>query len=248
MTTRFAGHLLDGTHAARPAFGSVPEGTLYACTDHALIYQSDGVAAWSTWATLGGTGMTNPMTTQGDSIYGGASGAPTRLAIGTAGKVWTVNAGATAPEWATPAGGSQTFYYKDSTAAGADQAFPASALWGDLFPTQMTASVPASTGNILRLEFNCHTTDSDGQFLYFDFTVAGTRVGATAQGVMSTNAADNVLYAHQMTWRHKVAAGDISGGNVAIKVQIKSSINVTPDVTYTTPPAVLVVTNLGTSS
>ena len=47
----------------------------------------------------------NPMTTAGDVIYGGASGVATRLAIGTAGKVLTVNAGATAPEWATAGGG-----------------------------------------------------------------------------------------------------------------------------------------------
>lgn len=53
MATRFIDHLLEGDHASRPAFGSVPQGTLYACSDHALIYQSDGVAAWSTWATLG---------------------------------------------------------------------------------------------------------------------------------------------------------------------------------------------------
>ena len=30
MTTRFADHLLDGTHAARPAATAVPAGTLYA--------------------------------------------------------------------------------------------------------------------------------------------------------------------------------------------------------------------------
>ena len=42
----------------------------------------------------------NPMTTAGDIIYGGASGAPTRLAKGTAGQVLTMNSGATAPEWA----------------------------------------------------------------------------------------------------------------------------------------------------
>lgn len=52
MTTRFADHLLDGDHASLPAATAVPVGTLYACTTHALIYQSDG-AAWSTWATLG---------------------------------------------------------------------------------------------------------------------------------------------------------------------------------------------------
>lgn len=50
--------------------------------------------------------MSNPMTTAGDVIYGGASGAPTRLGVGTAGQVLTVNAGATAPEWAAGGGGS----------------------------------------------------------------------------------------------------------------------------------------------
>lgn len=67
--------------------------------------------------------MENPMTTAGDSIYGGASGAPTRLAIGTAGQVWTVNAGATAPEWA------------DATGSGVDAgtSFPVSPTSGDLF-------------------------------------------------------------------------------------------------------------------
>lgn len=49
--------------------------------------------------------MTNPMTTQGDVIYGGASGTPARLGIGTAAQVLTVNAGATAPEWADAAAG-----------------------------------------------------------------------------------------------------------------------------------------------
>lgn len=49
----------------------------------------------------GGTssGMTNPMTTAGDIIYGGEDGAATRLAKGTAGQIVQMNSGATAPEW-----------------------------------------------------------------------------------------------------------------------------------------------------
>jgi len=43
------------------------------------------------------------MSAAGDVIYGGTSGAGTALAIGTAGQVLTVNAGATAPVWAAPA-------------------------------------------------------------------------------------------------------------------------------------------------
>ena len=46
------------------------------------------------------SGMTNPMTTTGDTIYGGASGTPTRLGIGSTGQVLTVAGGV--PSWATP--------------------------------------------------------------------------------------------------------------------------------------------------
>lgn len=49
----------------------------------------------------------NPETTAGDISYrGSTANAKTRLAIGTAGQVLTVNSGATAPEWAAVAAGS----------------------------------------------------------------------------------------------------------------------------------------------
>jgi hypothetical protein len=65
----------------------------------------------------GGTGQTtanaafnalSPLTTAGDTLYGGTSGVGTRLSIGTAGQVLTVNAGATAPQWSTPTTGTVT--------------------------------------------------------------------------------------------------------------------------------------------
>jgi len=49
--------------------------------------------------------MTNPMTTGGDVIYGGASGTPTRLANGTASQVLQSNGTTLAPSWVTLAGG-----------------------------------------------------------------------------------------------------------------------------------------------
>jgi hypothetical protein len=49
------------------------------------------------------------VTTAGDTLYATAADTLARLAIGTAGQVLQVNSGATAPEWATPAGGSSTF-------------------------------------------------------------------------------------------------------------------------------------------
>jgi hypothetical protein len=47
----------------------------------------------------------NPMTTQGDIIYGGASGLPTRLAAGTSTHVLTSNGAGAAPSWQASGGG-----------------------------------------------------------------------------------------------------------------------------------------------
>ena len=46
------------------------------------------------------------VTTAGDTLYATAADTLVRLGIGTAGQVLQVNSGATAPEWATPTGGS----------------------------------------------------------------------------------------------------------------------------------------------
>lgn len=53
--------------------------------------------------------LTNPMTTAGDMIYGGAAGVATRLAIGTTGQVVTVVGGN--PAWATPVLPYSDFYF-----------------------------------------------------------------------------------------------------------------------------------------
>jgi hypothetical protein len=51
-TITMPGMLLTGDHASRPAATAVGGGSLYACSDHGLVYQSDG-ATWSTWLTAG---------------------------------------------------------------------------------------------------------------------------------------------------------------------------------------------------
>jgi hypothetical protein len=47
-------------------------------------------------------GMTNPMTTTGDTIYSSSGSTPARLGIGSTGQVLTVAGGV--PSWSTPAG------------------------------------------------------------------------------------------------------------------------------------------------
>ena len=79
------------------------EGFLVHVNDEDDYYKYDG-AAWAVFSP--GGGLTNPMTTLGDIIRGGASGVPQRLAVGADGQVLTVVSGE--PEWADPAGGGFT--------------------------------------------------------------------------------------------------------------------------------------------
>ena len=68
----------------------------------------------SAWANLDTTGMTNPMTTTGDTIYSSSGSTPARLGIGSTGQVLTVSGGI--PSWATPASGGGMTLISDTVA------------------------------------------------------------------------------------------------------------------------------------
>jgi hypothetical protein len=71
----------------------------------------------SAWANVDTTGMTNPMTTTGDTIYSSSGSTPARLGIGTTGQVLTVAGGV--PTWATASSGGMTLL-STTTLSGAD--------------------------------------------------------------------------------------------------------------------------------
>ena len=58
MTATVAGiHLGIDTHANRPAANTVPDGSIYSCSTHSLVYKSNYAGnSWATWATLGSSG------------------------------------------------------------------------------------------------------------------------------------------------------------------------------------------------
>jgi hypothetical protein len=58
-------------------------------------------------------GMTNPMTTTGDTIYSSSGSTPARLGIGSTGNVLTVSGGV--PVWEAPAGGGKLLQMVTST-------------------------------------------------------------------------------------------------------------------------------------
>lgn len=69
-----------------------------------LTVDATGRITSASTASITAGGMTNPMTTAGDLIYGGTSGTPTRLPIGTAGQVLKVNTAATGYEFGAASG------------------------------------------------------------------------------------------------------------------------------------------------
>jgi hypothetical protein len=100
------GYLMQGvwvfaSAAARDAAVTAPsEGNFAYLKDTNVTTYYTG----SAWANLDTTGMTNPMTTTGDTIYSSSGSTPARLGIGSTGNVLTVAGGV--PTWAAPAGGS----------------------------------------------------------------------------------------------------------------------------------------------
>jgi hypothetical protein len=91
------------------------------------------------WAT-DATGMTNPLTTTGDTIYSSSGTTPARLGIGSTGQVLTVASGI--PSWATPA----------SSSGPAFRAYRA------------TTSQALTSATYTKIAFNAETFDTDNCF------------------------------------------------------------------------------------
>lgn len=100
-------HKRSSTASAVPSAGSIALGELAINTADGRLFLKKGDGTVVDVTSIGGIQgltaalagkMTNPMTTAGDMIRGGTSGAPERVAAGANGYVWTVVAGV--PGWA----------------------------------------------------------------------------------------------------------------------------------------------------
>jgi hypothetical protein len=97
----------------------------------------------SAWTNLDTTGMVNPMTTTGDTIYSSSGSTPARLGIGSTGQVLTVAGGI--PSWATPAGGGKVLQVINATTttetSSATSTYIDSSLTASITPTSATSTI-----------------------------------------------------------------------------------------------------------
>jgi hypothetical protein len=107
----------------------------------------------SAWANLDTTGMTNPMTTTGDTIYSSSGSTPARLGIGSTGNVLTVSGGV--PVWAAPAGGGKLLQVVQGTTTTATtintSTYTDTTLTATITPTLATSKILVLTSQIVYL-------------------------------------------------------------------------------------------------
>jgi len=115
---------------------------------------------WSSDAT----GMTNPMTTTGDTIYSSSGSTPARLGIGTAGQFLKVNSGATAPEWATLSAGGMTELAS-----------------GSITTTVTLSSISSSYNELWLYVSNAYSASANSFYLQFNNVTTGAKYSQVQQ-------------------------------------------------------------------
>jgi hypothetical protein len=140
--------------------------------DTALV--KDGAAAIRTLGSSVDTTTKNlnPETTLGDIAYrSSTANVKTRLGLGTAGQVLTVNSGANAPEWATPASGGMTLISTTSLTGA----------------STTIGSIPGTYNSLFLLIYGVTNATADSYFILTPNNSAGANV---YQEGVSNGAAD----------------------------------------------------------
>jgi len=134
-------------------------------------------------------GMTNPMTTTGDTIYSSSGSTPARLGIGSTGNVLTVAGGV--PTWAAPAGSGANWSLLNAggTALTGAQTVTVSGISGkDKIMIILETASSADSQAIIGIRLNA---DTDSNYYTFGLRVIGTQ---TYEPSISTNLYVNTSY------------------------------------------------------
>ena len=198
----------------------------------------------SAWTNLDTTGMVNPMTTTGDTIYASSGSTPARLGIGSTGQVLTVSGGV--PSWATPAGGGGQTLLETITLSGASvTSSTISGSYNDLVLIIQNFR-PVNNGAHLQVRIN---SDSNTRYINQNFMPQTYNVGfsETAWIILlgqNNNASTQSLgyvsipsYSNTTTWKAAYSFGATNGDTTSTNVtsnMYKSYYNQTGAITSLT--------------
>jgi hypothetical protein len=152
----------------------------------------------SAWANLDTTGMTNPMTTTGDTIYSSPGSTPVRLGIGSTGDVLTVAGGV--PTWAAPAGGGGMTLLSTTTLSGSNTSITGiSGSYKDLKILMYGASL--SSNATLSVKLSGNSTDHyTNQVIRAVTTAVTEQLYASSMRLIGNGAlASNTVNAYSLT-------------------------------------------------
>ena len=146
--------LQPGTTLGDLAYSSATANTntrLGVGTTGQVLTVAAGVPSWATPTA----GMTNPLTTTGDTIYSSSGTTPARLGIGTTGQVLTVSGGL--PAWSTPVSGSLTLL---STTTLTGTSVSVTGISGSYTNLQIRIDDlgTGTTAGVMKMELNLNTT------------------------------------------------------------------------------------------
>lgn len=146
----------DGAAAIRTALGGVDTSfvDLKGGTTNQVLAKNSNTDLDFKWVS-DATGMTNPMTTTGDTIYSSSGSTPARLGIGSTGQVLTVSGGV--PVWAAAASfnPNYTLLNTGGTALTGDTTVTISGISGksSLF-IYVTGASSANSGSVIAVRLN----------------------------------------------------------------------------------------------
>ena len=157
----------------------------------------------SAWANLDTTGMTNPMTTTGDTIYSSSGSTPARLGIGSTGQVLTVAGGV--PSWSTPAAGGAFTLLSTTTFSGTSVNLTSISgsykhlylQWYGLTNATANGYLDIRLNNNTGSVYNCFRNGSGGATTFAQAENAATFLRSTADNLLRTdsnNAGNMFIY------------------------------------------------------
>lgn len=201
-------HLGPDAHANRPAANAagLPVGAFYYCTDHSLLYQTDG-SSWSTYLDNSATGGASAIDDLSDVDTDKSKTPADGDVLTFDGTDWNAE---------TPAAAGSTIDRDFNVLTNGNKTVSGTSFTD--VDNALDCTVAAVAGDVLMATLGALVQASGSIYMYTGFEVvnSGTvfRSGSNYVSLYSADAFSIAAVAY-----HTVVSGDISGGNVTVRLQ-----------------------------